>query len=186
MKEIENLYFIAIIPQEELCNEIIRFKKDFAERFASKEALKVVPHITLKTPFRLPVSEHTKLLEWIRKLYINYEPFKIELKDFGAFHNPLTPVIFVHPVMNTALYSLQKEIARSFKISYPELISRYDLKFMPHITVAYRDLEQHKFEEAWNEYKQKKFSAQFEVDKFYLLQHDTKRWNIIDTYLLKN
>ena len=184
MNEKKNLYFIALIPQEELCNEIDFFKNDFAERFASKEALKVVPHITLKTPFTLPVSDHTRLLEWFRKLYINYEPFKIELKDFGAFHNPQAPVIFVHPIMNTALYSLQQEISRSFKFLYPGLITQYDHKFTPHITIAYRDLEPGKFEEAWNEYKQKEFRAQFEVDKFYLLQHDRKRWNIIDTYFL--
>jgi len=40
------------------------------------------------------------------------------------------------------------------------------------------------FLKAWKEYKDKSFDAEFEVDAFYLLQHDTKKWNIISTYNL--
>src|SRR5688572_2497607 len=121
MYEKENLYFIAIIPSQEIGDEITGFKKDFAVRFESKKALKVIPHITLKAPFKLPAPELSKLEQWFQKLSINLDTFEIELKDFGAFHNKKSPVVFVQPIMNIHLYSLQQEIIRSFKLFYPQV-----------------------------------------------------------------
>lgn len=179
----ENLYFIAIIPTKEICEEIIGLQLDFAHHFDSNAALKVIPHITLKAPFKLAASRHSGLKQWFQKLFINSGPFKVELKDFDIFRNKNKPVIFVNPVVNVPLYALQKEIIRSFRISYPELkIMNLELKFRPHITVAYKDLRPDKFFEAWNIYKTKVFSAVLDVNSFHLLQHDGKMWNVIETY----
>jgi len=175
----ENLYFIALVPQKEVYNEIENFKNDFAIRFESKKALKVMPHITIKTPFTLPLSEHEKLRYWFHKLPIEQSQFDIELKDFGAFPRKNSPVVYVHPVMNTSLFKIQKEIIESFKKSFPHLITDFDLKFNPHMTIAYRDLSFEKFQEAWKEYRIKVYSAIFRVENIYLLQHDSKQWNVI-------
>lgn len=135
-----NLFFIAIIPQEKVYNEVVEFKNDFANRFDSRKALKVMPHITLKTPFKLANSKTEQLVLWFNRLYINTVAFKIPLKDFGSFNNPLNPVIFIKPAITTALFVLQKEIVSSFTNSFPESIHAMDKKFNPHMTVAYRDL----------------------------------------------
>jgi len=183
---IENLYFIAIIPEKKICDEIEAFKSDFAYHFDSREALKVVPHITLKAPFKLPSAEHGNLLRWFGGFFFDSGHFNIELRNFGAFHNKISPVVYVHPIVNAPLFSLQKEIIRSFRISYPESgVSALELKFMPHITVAYRDLKPERFLEAWKVYQTKTYQASFEVNSFHLLQHDRKKWNIIQTYELQ-
>jgi len=88
-------------------------------------------------------------------------------------------------VMNMPLYTLQNEIIRSFKNSYPTHIQNTDLKFKPHITIAYRDLTPENFREAWKEYKHKVYNALVDADSFHLLQHDTKQWNVIETIHLK-
>lgn len=181
----ENLYFIAIIPSQEICDEITGFKKDFAARFESKKALKVIPHITLKAPFRLPVSELSKLEQWFQKLFINPETFEIEIKDFGAFHSKHSPVIFVQPIMNIHLHSLQQEIISNFSLFYPQVpVMDVEIKYKPHITVAYRDLEPERFKQAWKEYEVKKYAATFRVNDFHLLQHNGAEWKIISTYTL--
>ena len=181
----DNLYFIALIPQKEVYDAIEEFKNDFATRFASKRALKVMPHLTIKTPFILPFSEHERLLHWFQKLPIKQTQFGIELKSFGAFPGRNSPVVFVHPVMNTSLSALQNEIIRSFKNLFPHLVTDFDLKFHPHMTIAYRDLSFEKFQEAWKEYSRKEYSAVFKVENVYLLQHDKKQWNIIASYSLE-
>lgn len=179
----ENLYFIAIIPPKEICDDIIALQLDFAHHYKTKAALKVIPHITLKTPFKLPASGHAGLKQWFEQLFIDSDPFRVELKDFDAFPNKFKPVVYVNPIMNTALYSLHKEIIRSFRISYPELkIIDTELKFKPHITIAYRDLMPDKFLEAWNIYQTREFRAAFDVSSFHLLQHNGKAWNIIETH----
>ena len=180
-----NLYFIALVPPPHICSEVMYFKHDLGTRFESSEALKVMPHITLKAPFKFPF-ENTRLIQWFNEMRIQQIPFKIEMKDFGSFPNKDHPVIYVCPVMSTPLYSLQRELIRSFRINFPQIkIIPLELKFNPHMTVAYRDLKPELFRKAWEEYKIKKYSATFEVNCFYLLQHNYKKWNIISTKTLK-
>jgi len=179
MNKIENLYFIALIPQQELCDEINNFKNDFAVRFNSVKALKVMPHITVKAPFKLITDAHNDLLKWFANLRFTGKAFNVELKDFGAFKNGYHPVVFINPVMNAELSLLHKTIITSFKEYYPAQTQHTDLKFKPHITIAYRDLTLQKFHQAWEEYKTKPFNAIFEVSGVYLLQHDTRQWNVI-------
>ncbi len=179
-----NLYFIALIPKRELREMINNLKNDFATRFYSRTALKVYPHITLKAPFKCSANHHDELMSWFSDLRINQKPFSIPLKNFGAFNNKNNPVVFVNPVVTKELQFMQKEIIASFSSLFPADIHPVDVKFNPHVTIAYRDLSPEMFSKAWEEYKIKSFNSEFEVDAFYLLQHDTKKWNIISTYSL--
>ena len=90
----ENLYFIALIPPNELREKITAFKQDFANRFNSKKALKVFPHITLKAPFKFSTGMHGVLLKWFNDLHVLQKPFNIQLQNFGEFENKRSPVVF--------------------------------------------------------------------------------------------
>ena len=180
----ENLYFIALIPKRELRQQITTIKQDFANRFSSKVALKVYPHITLKTPFKLSPDKHLLLSNWFSDLNINQKPFSIQLKDFDTFPNKRTPVVYIKPIATRELLLLQKKIMVSFIENISNIVDKSDIEFKPHSTVAYRDLTPEMFIKAWQEYQHKEFDALFEVDAFYLLQHDSRKWNIISTYSL--
>lgn len=180
----ENLYFIALIPERGLREKINIIKKDFALRFNSNAALKVYPHITLKAPFKCPVKEHDELMEWFFELNSFPKTFSVRLDGFGVFDNKTHPVVFIKPELSSDLNFLQKELIASFSSLMPEDVHPVDLNFKPHITVAYRDLRPDMFTEAWNEYRTKPFQEIFSVTAFYLLQHDTKKWNIISTHTL--
>ena len=78
MSKNDNLYFIALIPQRELCDEINNFKNDFAKRFNSKKALKVMPHITLKAPFKCAANAHAELVKWFSDLHIKQKHFSFK------------------------------------------------------------------------------------------------------------
>lgn len=181
---IKNIYLIALIPPKVVYEAAMAFKNDIGSRFNCPYTINVIPHITLiDTTIELPATEHSKLVDWFKKLPISQESFIIKLEDFRCFANNNFPVIYIHPVTNISLHSLQKEIAWNFKNSYPGLLPKG--KFTPHMTVAYKDLSPDMFQLAWQEYKTKKYSATFEVDSFHLLQHDFKKWNIIETYHLR-
>jgi 2'-5' RNA ligase len=177
----ENLYFVALIPKKGLREKITAFKSDFAKRFRSSKALNVYPHITLKAPFKYPANRHQRVIDWFQNLRLNQFTFTVKLKNFGAFQNKYSPVVFVNPVKTQGLLSMQEEIIKDFETFLPSGIHPVDLDFSPHITVAYRDLSPEMFSKAWEEYKDKSFDEKFEVDAFYLLQHDTKKWNLIAT-----
>lgn len=179
----ENLYFVAIIPPQTICDEITTFKQDFAQHYNSSKALKVVPHITLKTPFKLMSDAHSQIVSWFKDLPIHMEPFKVELNNFEAFHNKHNPVVFVHPELTKPLAQLQKEMLDSFLDYFPFVqIPEVEFKFKPHVTVAYRDLQPEQFHKAWQVYKGKEYHAEFTVNDFHLMQHDGRKWCVLESY----
>lgn len=182
----QNLYFIAIIPPDAVCEEVTAFREDFAQNYNSSKALRVVPHITLKAPFKVDSVQHDKLMDWFKHIPVSIHPFQIELKDFGSFDNRNNPVIFVNPVVNDSLEELQKNVIAAFENTYPDIpVSFIEKNFHPHMTIAYRDLEREQYEKAWEIYKGKSYKAYFECNSFFLLQHDTKQWNVIAQHNLK-
>lgn len=183
---ISNLYFIAVIPGQQLQERVIEIERDFARRFDSRRALKVMPHITLKAPFRLPVSLHDHFLNWFDHLKLPDTPFVVTLKGFGAFNNKEKPVVFVNPVANASLALLQSEIINAFRTVAPRLVHPADKNFNPHMTIAYRDLTPDNFESAWKEYQDKEFEDQFTINAVHLLQHDQTKWNLISSRPLGN
>ncbi len=181
-----DLYFIAINPPQEICEEITSFKNIFATEYESRAALKNVPHITLKVPFNLPAARHAGLYNWFEQLYINTGHFQIDLQNFGSFPNKNNPVVFVRPVMNASLAAVQKEILRSFHNHFPAIpVMKSEQHFSPHITIAYRDLSFEHFENAWKIFQNIEYKTSFTVNDFHLLQHDGRQWNIVSTYAIK-
>jgi len=179
-QEMEKLYFIAIIPPKEISEEITLIKHDFEKNYDSSRALKVMPHITLKAPFKIFESDHQHLIKWFEKIAIPVQKFGVELKDFGAFTNPEHPVIYVHPKLSEAMDQLQKEIINSFRFTFPGVKNQpADSNFNPHMTVAYRDLQPEQFQKAWEIYGQQSYEAQFTAEAIHLLQHDGSKWNVI-------
>ena len=66
----DKLYFIAILPPAEISVEITAFTIDMDVLYSSKAALKSMPHITLKAPFKLPAQKHGDLLQWFSNLRV--------------------------------------------------------------------------------------------------------------------
>ena len=177
-----NLYFIAIVLPEDIQSDITRIQSEFGDRFNSRKALKVMPHITLKAPFHVSVDLRQAVVEWFQSIVLDISAFNLELLDFAAFPNPKHPVIYIPPVANPMLFALQRSIVRSFTKAFSDIeLMSLELAFMPHVTVAYRDLTPEMFNKAWPEFVNRHFNATFVVSQINLLLHDGARWNIIQT-----
>ena len=79
------LYFLAIIPSEEISKRIKSLKLEIAEKYKAKHALKLPAHITLQIPFKIPETEEKKLIASLKSFAENQESFPLNLKDFGRF-----------------------------------------------------------------------------------------------------
>ena len=182
----EDLYFLAITPPLDLSKKITEIQEDIASRFGSRASLKVMPHITLKAPFKFPAAAHLVVLEWFENLNVQVPRFDLHLKNFGAFRNKNKPVIFIRPEPAVPLMQLQKQILSKFENSFPDVpLMDLEKNFHPHMTIAYRDLKIDSFQAAWTEFQSREFSDIFEVANFHLLKHDGKKWHIIQSYSLK-
>lgn len=181
----EHLYFIAIIVPDVVAAEIDIFKYDIRDNYGSKAALKTVPHITLKAPFKLPAEMHKGLEEWFHNIPHSSSPFHIGLENFGCFDNSYTKVIYVKPQLSAELKQLQANIIDSFSAAYPQIrMSTHEHEFTPHITIAYRDLTPENFEKAWPIYKDSQYASSFTCRSFCLLKHNGIKWEVVNEKLL--
>ncbi len=167
-------FFIAILPPENIREEVRSLKEEIKEKYHSKRALRLPAHITLQPPFKLREEQIPHFLKVLGEFAGTERSFKVELSGFGAFpprvifieiSNP-TPVIHLHNALHEVmLQTLGEE---------PELGNR---EFHPHITLATKDLQRKQFEEAYLDFQKRNFSASFIASSLILFRHNGKNWN---------
>ncbi|MBE7175270.1 MAG: 2'-5' RNA ligase family protein [Mucilaginibacter polytrichastri] len=178
----EQLYFVAILPPEELAWEIDDIRRDFSMRYGAFKALKPPVHITLKEPFKTPGTSEPYIRKYLHKASEILKDAPVNLKDFGRFTEK---VIYIDVVKSPELDALKKEINRAFRQLSPMIEYTKPMTFNPHITIGYRDIPPDRFDIAWEEYALKTFRRSFPLQHFSLLRHDGKQWNTIETFHTK-
>lgn len=172
----ESLYFIALVPPEDVRQELHGMKLECASLFNTKQALRSPPHITLHMPFRYKEKKIQELLEALNKVAERTKPLAIVLDGFDFF---APRVIFVKVVAQRALNTLEKAVKESMKRDLGIFNADYkNQPFHPHITIAFRDLKKTNFVEAKSFYESKNYNTSFLVEELALLKHDGKAWNI--------
>ncbi|QJW88471.1 2'-5' RNA ligase family protein [Spirosoma taeanense] len=164
-----NLYFIALLPDQIIQDEVTAFKQEAQARFGSGHALRSPPHITLVPPFRSHLSDFSAL----QASADEQEPFSVQLRDFERFGNR---VIFVNVVPEPALLTCQAQIADFCHQQFG--ISPDPRPFHPHMTVAFKDLERAVFPNAWAYFSAQAYERMFTADAFTLLMHTGQQWEI--------
>ncbi|MCE7994973.1 MAG: 2'-5' RNA ligase family protein [Roseivirga sp.] len=175
MKRVEkSRYFLAIIPPVEISARVLEIKTYFRDHFNCKAPLRSPAHITLHMPFMFKETREAELVSKLKSLATNHTGFDLKLDGFGAFV-PRTIYISVEP--NATLISFQKTLAQFAKRELKLFNTNYkDQGYHPHITVAFRDLKKAQFPQAWDEFRDREFKAEFKVSSFWLLKHDGKEW----------
>jgi 2'-5' RNA ligase len=169
------LYFIALIPPSPVIEEVQLLKEYFRDRYHSKAALKSPPHITLHMPFEWKESKEEKLLDALRGFAAGKNKFTVSLQNFSCFE---PRVIYIDVKHSDSLRDLQYDLHRFCKINLNLFNAQYrDLPFHPHLTLAFRDLKKEAFAQAWMEFREKKYSADFLTDSITLLKHTGIQWS---------
>ena len=154
---------------------MVSLQEEVRKNFQSGAALRCPPHITLHMPFKLRSRKLEGFKDHLHKLFSIHDEFPIKLKDFSAFE---PRVIYIDVLPNESLRKLQRDLhdhLRHWNLSD----STYgDRGFVPHVTIAFRDLRRAKFKQAWSQYEHDQFKASCIVKEVCLLQHDGQRWQI--------
>jgi 2'-5' RNA ligase len=176
------LYFLAIIPPSPLYEEALGFKNYFKENYHSKASLNSPPHITLHMPFQWKEEKEEELVQTFAEFKPTVKSFDLKLSGFGSFP---PRVIFIDVEKNERLEKLHKELHLHCKKELNIFNASYkDKGFLPHLTLAFRDLKKPLFTKAWEEFEKKAYSNTFQVDKFVLLKHNGKVWEIFKEFLI--
>ncbi|MCF2971037.1 2'-5' RNA ligase family protein [Synechococcus sp. Nb3U1] len=174
--------FLALLPPPALQEQVRALQQEFVVRFASRAALRSPPHITLVPPFEWPGSEWSALIGSLQIFAAGQDSIAIELSGFGAF---APRVIYIHVDPSEKLQQLQSGVqAHLLPLLNPKNPSTRPRPFVPHMTVAFRDLTPHQFRAAWPEFQSRQFQASFWAADLTLLQHDGRQWQVTEQFSL--
>ena len=179
-----SLFFIALLPPQEIQDYATQVKQHFADKYNSRHAFKSPPHITLQPPFEWMDANLSVLEECLREFAAGQNSFPIKLNGYGAF---IPRVIYINVEKTPHLLGLQNELMAHLenRLGIFNKISK-TRPFTPHMTVAFKDLKRKNFWNAWEEFKGRELHFEFTVDKLTLLLHNGRYWNTESEFLLKS
>jgi 2'-5' RNA ligase len=173
------IYFIALLPTAEVGKEIIKIKQEFAEKYGPTYALKVLPHITLQVPFTADPALEKAFCDELAEFAKSQAPFEVSLNGFGTFPNKQNRVLFINVEKSETMSAMHRQLINFLRkeFGFSTMLARTG--FTPHVTVAFKDLEDEQFNKAWPEYENKEYKATFKVNNLYFLRHNGKSWEVL-------
>jgi 2'-5' RNA ligase len=172
----EPLFFIALLPPQAIQDHATGVKCHFDQYYDSRHAFKSPPHITLFPPFKWRHERLAILIESLADFATAHPAIPITLDGFGAFP---PRVIFIQVDRSNTLLELHQSLLEHLEVSIdlsdPKEKSR---PYVPHMTVAFRDLTQQNFKLAWEEFKGRSLHFEFAATHLTLLKHNDQRWQI--------
>ena len=176
-----SLWLYAILPPPNISTEIIVLQKEIEQRFGAVHAQKVGPHITLIPPFECEKKEKNifdeKLIELIATS--KQRNIKIHLDNFQHFNSK---TLFIDVAKNESLLQFRKNMMQLFyncKLIKQRVEKHY---FVPHITLANKDLKKHDFKQAWQELKTKSYQKEFYLETISVLNYHKKKWQVVNNF----
>lgn len=176
MKDSERLFFIALLPPQNIQDQITEIKHYFAQTYNSRHALKSPPHITLQPPFKWLTENLSTLEQHLSQFALDVSPIPITLSGFSSFP---PRVIFVNVIKTPELINIQQQLMNHLEQQL-NIVHEVSKKrpFSPHVTVAFKDLTRTAFKTAWPEFAQRPIYFEFTVPQLTLLIHNGQNWNI--------
>lgn len=176
-------YFIALLPPEAMREQVKKLKEEIKDKYQSKKALRLPAHITLQPPFKMEEEQLPHVIKVLEEFAGTQQDFKVELSGFGAFPPRVLFIEVANPDPVAHVYQALHEVMLQI---LPVEDKNKNRKFHPHITVATRDLHQRQFRPAWEEFRERDFSASFTADSLTIFRHNGKTWSILREFPFKS
>ncbi len=176
MKQAKQLFFIGVLPPEEVQEVATEIKQHFADVYDSRAALKSPPHITLQPPFEWPLEQLPILSQHLQEFAQTQPCIPMGLNGFACFK---PRVIYINVIKSPELLTVQKNLMDYLESSLGIIHEKSKNRpFSPHLTVAYKDLTKPNFYKAWPEFADRPLQFEFTITQLTLLMHQDKRWQI--------
>jgi len=134
-----NSYYIALVPNAKISEEILKLKLDAEAKFGTKLALRSPAHITLVPPFTANDEELAHVLLAVNHQVKRHKQLHITIDDRDNFGSH---TIFLQIKNSLQLSKLFEELF----VQVSQLVKTTDYKqFIPHITLANRDIPAESF-----------------------------------------
>jgi 2'-5' RNA ligase len=182
MTKTNPLFFIALLPPEDVRQFVTEIKQHFAQVYNSKAALKSPPHITLQPPFAWKLEDVPLLEAKLAEFAQTQTPVLMILDGFAAFK---PRVIYINVLKNAELLTIHEQLTKYLETSF-NLVHQpsKNRSFSPHLTVGFRDLTKPNFYQAWSEFEHRQLRFEFRISQLTLLRHNGRCWEIHQNFPL--
>lgn len=169
-----SLYLTALLPPQELAEREYAIKQEIAQRFGTKVAITKPAHITIIAPLRADEEKLAAYDTILQQQAAQTQPFQLQINGFGHFGNK---VVFLNVEASAPANDLYQRIRKDLLLQLIERPKFFPYKVLnPHMTVAYRDLTPEMFNDIWEEYKDRHFTADFPAYSLHLLRYEDRKW----------
>ena len=169
------LYFISILAEDEIASEAQAGKRFMEERFGCKVALRSPPHITLIPPMELTDQEAGQLIQLLDRFSPGIAPFNIEVEDYQHFNRTVIYLRVIPSDLLTVLHSKLHDWFQQEGFTIPQS----NLPFVPHITIATRDIPPGRFAEAYNHFSSRHYKNSMIARRLTVLRKEPAQWEVI-------
>lgn len=175
----EPLFFLAILPPENIREEVKTIKEQIKKEHNVEHALKLPAHITIQIPFRASEDEETILFKKLAAFSAKIKTFEVEFDGFGKFGKK---VIFINIKNHAPFFPLHAELQHMIN-SFIDLKSHEtSSKIHPHLTIAVRDLKRSNFPCIWKDFENKPYKNSFIAKDLVLLKHNGNTWDLLKKF----
>lgn len=175
----KDLYFIALVPDAKVQQEIFAFKMELFEKYGCKTALKSPAHITLVSPFALTFDQAQEIVSHFEGYIPVVHAFELKITGFNTFGNR---TFYAQPASHPSLFALHTSITAHFEGYIRKKKEHYD--YRPHITIGNRDIQAADLDEILQDYKTKNYQAIAKFKDISLFRYDSAKWQIISSVAL--
>jgi 2'-5' RNA ligase len=174
-----SLFFLAVLPNEQVSVFCTGLKNILCQRFGVCHALKSPPHITLVMPFRAGEEDLAVLASRLRSVSIQHFPFHLQFQGYDHFGDR---VIFAQAMPSEPLSVLRDAVLHALPEALARQVTTRSSGFHPHLTLAHRDLSPEQFQEVWSYLTSIPLEHESRIDAVCLLVHEQKRWHVVERF----
>lgn len=168
-------YFLALVPEGKLQDQVTELKLLLKEEFNIKYALKSPAHITVKMPFSYNEQKENVLIGRLKDFVQNYDTMEMVIGGVKTFGDR---VVYLNVEAGKDLYHFQSELKTFCKRELKLVDELSDRNYHPHMTVAFKDLKKHPIPNIIKVLESKPISEKFVVNHLFLLIRQNGRWEI--------
>ena len=177
-----NEYKLVIPLPDALQQKISAIRNEFGETYSYKPDQGRV-HITLVMFSQLEMMED-KIKQRLKSISMGEAPFKIELRDYGAYPSH---TIYINIATREPVKKLMRSVREIQNILRTDKEHKAHFLQEPVISIA-RKLKPWQYEKAWLEYSHRQFTGRFIADALLLLKRPEGSipWQIVERMELQN
>jgi 2'-5' RNA ligase len=169
-------HFIGVVAPESLADAVESCRRWMSERYGCSSGYRTAPHVTLIAPFACadprgvgPIEE--ALARWA----FGRRGFECTVSGFGAFAER---TIYAHVVASRDWTLWRDDLARELNAECPGLVAVDRRPFIPHLTVANRDIPPGAVAPALTAFSELSLHETFVVDHAALFEWGNGAWAI--------